>query len=309
MAETCGTCGRDLGQPVVRRDGEVESSLLVRVQQLASDPFRRRVGFCISVLLVMAWAAWDTRPRRHGIAIASGPAFVSTSKQPGPRPFGPPWPPTQEDWLREFAESSWTYPIPGPERHLPASCSRLFDPRADCNKGRCAADFATEVWGEHVFAVHDGVVDRVVRNGNEERGGSYVRISHWSGMVYTQYFHLAAVARGVLPGVHIKAGDVIGLVGDTGVKDGRIQLHFTLSVKPSFEYPEVYMDPLPLLAKWPVETERQGGVVGLVSSAAQAADHSHLLQPLARRQHPHPTRKKAAPAAEPAESESTSSPD
>src|SRR5262249_31926030 len=152
--------------------------------------------------------------------------------------------------------------------------------------------------------------DRVIRSGNEERGGSYVRLSHWGGMVYTQYFHLAAVARGVLPGVHIKAGDVIGLVGDTGVKDSRIVLHFTLSVRPSYEYPQVYRDLLPLMAKWRVQSEPQGSVIGLVSSAMTPAQ-SHLLLPLARR-HPHPTRKKtpaAAAAPEPKESESTDSPD
>ena len=308
MAETCGTCGRDLSQPAAEGQGEVGSSVLVRVQQLAADPFRRRVGFSIAVLLVMAWTAWDTRPRHHGIAMVSGPPFVATAPRPGPKPFGPPWPPTEADWLREFAESSWTYPLPGPDRPPVTSCSRLFDSRADCTAGHCAADFPTQIWGEHVFAAHDGVVERVVRSGNEEHGGTYVRIAHWSGMVYTQYFHLAAVARGVMTGAHVKAGDVIGLVGDTGVKDGRTVLHFTLSVRPSFEYIETYMDPLPLMAKWPVQSERDGGVVGLVSSAMPLAEHSRLLQPVARR-HARPARKKAPAAAQPAEPESTDSPD
>ena len=309
MAETCETCGRDLSQPVVsQRDREIESSLFVRVQSLASDPLRRRIAFCISVALVMAWTAWDTRPRHRGVALVSGPPpSAHAPARTGPKPFGPPWPPTEADWLREFAESSWTYPLPGPERQPASSCSRLFDPRADCTASRCAADFATQIWGEHVFAVHDGVVDRVV-HATDERGGTYVRIAHWSGMVYTQYFHLAAVARGVVSGAHVKAGDTIGLVGDTGGKDSRVELHFTLSVRPSYEYPEVYMDPLPLLAKWPIQNE-QGGVVGLISSAMPLAEHAHLLQPMARR-HPHPARKKAPAtpaAAEPAES--TDSPD
>jgi murein DD-endopeptidase MepM/ murein hydrolase activator NlpD len=315
MAETCGTCGRDLSQRAVPVSGEdssqhSETSLRLRMLQLARSTLWRRYALSLLALAIAASVAWSSRPRPKAMAIVSVPPLESTPTQPRPRPFGPPWPPTEADWLREFAQSSWTYPMPGPARSVPVSCSRLFDPRADCSKGLCAADFATEVWGQHVFAVHDGVVDRVIRSGNEEHGGSYVRLSHWGGMVYTQYFHLAAVARGVLPGVHIKAGDVIGLVGDTGVKDARMVLHFTLSVRPSYEYPEVYMDPLPLLAKWPVRSEPQGSVVGLISGSMPAAQ-SHLLLPLARR-HPHPTRKRtpAAPAAsEPTESESTDSPD
>jgi hypothetical protein len=288
-----------------------ETSLRMRMQQVARWVMRSR--YALLVALVMAAAIpWRSRPRASAMTIVSGPPFLGTTPmRQGPKPFGPPWPPTEADWLREFAESSWTYPLPGPERRLPVSCGRLFDPRADCSRNLCAADFATEIWGEHVYAVHDGVVDRVVRSGNEERGGLYVRLSHWSGMVYTQYFHLAAVARGVLPGVHVKAGDVIGLVGDTGVKDSRITLHFTLSVRPSFEYPEVYMDPLPLIEKWPVRSEPQGGVVGLISSATPGP-LSHLLQPVARRR-PHPAASKktrAAPAAaEAPEPESTDSPD
>jgi len=313
MAKTCGTCGRDLSQ---RDDSDVqysEPSLRQRMSQLVRSPNHRRYTFSILATLAMAaWVGSDSRPKSKPLAIVSvGPPPAPAATPPREKPFGPPWPPTEADWLREFAESSWAYPLPGPDRAVPVNCSLLFDPRADCRSGLCAADFPTQIWGEHVIAVHDGVVDRVVRSGNEEHGGFYVRLSHWSGMVYTQYFHLAAVARGVLPGVHVKAGDVIGLVGDTGVKDSRILLHFTLSVRPSYEYPEVYMDPLPLLAKWPIQSEPQGSVVGLVTNAMPAAAHSHLLQPLARR-HPHPiARKKAsgAAAAEPAEAESTDSPD
>jgi murein DD-endopeptidase MepM/ murein hydrolase activator NlpD len=286
----------------------------MRVWQAARAQIRRRFRFSMLLTVAMAiWVVFDWRPHKpKGVAIVTGPLFASAEAPARPRPFGPPWPPTEADWLREFAEASWTYPMPGPDRQVPESCSRLFDPRADCSRGMCAADFGTQIWGEHVFAVHDGVVDRVVRSGNEERGGVYVRLSHWGGMVYTQYFHLAAVARGVLPGVHVKAGDVIGLVGDTGVKDSTTRLHFTLSVRPSYEYPEVYMDPLPLLAKWPVQSEPQGTVVGLISNAMPAAAHSHLLQPIARRHPAAPTRKKApaTPAATaPTESESTDSPD
>ena len=70
-----------------------------------------------------------------------------------------------------------------------------------------------------MHASHDGVVDRVQRGANEPHGGHYVRIAHRDGTVFTQYFHLAAVPRWVEAGVPVKAGDVIGLLGDTGVKE------------------------------------------------------------------------------------------
>ena len=45
----------------------------------------------------------------------------------------------------------------------------------------------------------------------------HVRIAHFGGMVFTQYFHLAAVPRGSSRGARVAAGDVIGLLGDTGL--------------------------------------------------------------------------------------------
>ena len=57
------------------------------------------------------------------------------------------------------------------------------------------------------------------RDANDSHGGHYVRIAHRDGTVFTQYFHLAAIPRWVERGVHVKAGEVIGLLGDTGVKE------------------------------------------------------------------------------------------
>ena len=52
-----------------------------------------------------------------------------------------------------------------------------------------------------------------------QHGGEFVRIAHRNGTVFTQYFHLAAIPRGIERGVPVKGGDVIGLLGDTGVKE------------------------------------------------------------------------------------------
>ena len=99
---------------------------------------------------------------------------------------------------------------------------------------------------------NDGTIDRVNRGPNEERGGVYVRIAHRQGTVFTQYFHLAAVPKWIKEGVEVQAGQVIGLLGDTGVHHSAPHLHFTISVKPSPDLPEQYIDPEPLIALWPV---------------------------------------------------------
>ena len=106
------------------------------------------------------------------------------------------------------------------------------------SRARCGVDLGGDLWGEHVYAVQDGVVDRVQGEGNEERGGIYVRLSHFGGMVFTQYFHLAAIPRVLRRGDHVKAGEVIGLLGDTGTGGGRARhLHFALSIRPSLSCP------------------------------------------------------------------------
>ena len=112
--------------------------------------------------------------------------------------------------------------------------------------------------------MHDGVVDRVQRVGDDEPGGVYVRLAHFGGMVFTQYFHLAAIPRGLVRGAHVKAGDVIGLVGDTGNEDGARGTCTSRSRSgPSTELSEVYWDPTPLMAGWPLRLPPHGTVAGL----------------------------------------------
>jgi murein DD-endopeptidase MepM/ murein hydrolase activator NlpD len=160
--------------------------------------------------------------------------------------------------------------LPGPAKRTPKLDARMFGPEsprdhpASCRKERaCGVDLGGELWGEHVYAVQDGVVDRVHREGNEDHGGISVRLSHFGGMVFTQYFHLAAIPRLLSRGDHIKAGHVIGLLGDTGTGGARRHLHFALSIRPSPELSEVYWDPTPLMAGWPLHTPAHGTVAGL----------------------------------------------
>ena len=107
------------------------------------------------------------------------------------------------------------------------------------------------------------------RNANPDRGGEFVRLAHRDGTVFTQYFHLAAIPVGLERGVHVKSGDVIGLLGDTGVKESAPHLHFAISVRPWKDGPERYLDPEPLIALWPVRVPVDGGEEGLVTTLAR----------------------------------------
>jgi murein DD-endopeptidase MepM/ murein hydrolase activator NlpD len=233
--------------------------------------------------------------------------------------FGPIWPPTEADWLDEIVHDTWVHPLSGPIRRMPVSDSRIFgaerpgDRPGECRHGHCGVDIGGEIWGEHVLAAHDGVVDRVQRGPNDDHGGVYIRLGHRGGTIFTQYFHLAAAARWVQPGVSVAAGDVIGLLGDTGVKDSTAHLHFTISVRPSKDYPEMYMDPEPLIALWALRIPAQGTVTGLV--ATQTAPGVPWTKTLRKklatmkvaRKRPTPKRAKPAAAPPPAPSEDADS--
>ena len=120
-----------------------------------------------------------------------------------------------------------------------------------------------------MHAVHDGVVDVVQRSANPDRGGEFVRISHRDGTVFTWYFHLAAIPRGLDRGSFVKGGDVVGLLGDTGVKASAPHLHFAISVRPGKDWPERYMDPEPLITLWPLRIPVEGSETGLVTTLAR----------------------------------------
>jgi murein DD-endopeptidase MepM/ murein hydrolase activator NlpD len=189
--------------------------------------------------------------------------------------YGPEWPPTDVSLLAALGQDAWIHPLAGPVRRMPRVDSRVFGALRpgsrpiECRNGHCGVDLGGEIWGEHVHAAHDGVVDFVQRGANPDRGGEFVRLSHRDGTVFTQYFHLAAIPRGLERGVHVKSGDVIGLLGDTGVKESAPHLHFAISVRPAKDWPERYIDPEPLIALWPVRVPIDGSEAGLVSTVAR----------------------------------------
>ena len=197
--------------------------------------------------------------------VADAPPAVAVEPPP-PRvvvpdivlPLPPPLSPNELYWTPDVASDRWLHPLAGPIRRMPVRDSRVFgaerpgDRPPECHRGHCGVDIGGDVWGEPVLASHDGVVDRVQRGPNDAHGGLYVRLAHRGGSVFTQYFHLAAIPRQLEPGAEVSAGDVIGLLGDSGVHRSGPHLHFTISVVPGPDLPEQFIDPEPLIALWPV---------------------------------------------------------
>jgi murein DD-endopeptidase MepM/ murein hydrolase activator NlpD len=228
----------------------------------------------VTALVALCIAPHDAPLSRAQLAALARPAPpVDTAPLPGT--FGPEWPPSEASLIADLGRDAWLHPLAGPFRRMPLRDSRVFgaerpgDRPIECRKGHCGVDLGGEIWGEQIRAAHDGVVDRVQRGVNDAHGGHYVRIAHRNGTVFTQYFHLAAIPRWVQLGARVKAGDVIGLLGDTGVKESTAHLHFTVSVRPASDWPEQYIDPEPLIALWPLRIPLDGSPVSLVSTAGK----------------------------------------
>jgi len=79
--------------------------------------------------------------------------------------------------------------------------------------------------GTPLLACERGIVTKL---GSDVLGGTKIWVKGESGTYY-YYAHLSAFAEGMADGVVVEAGDVIGLVGDTGnAKGGPPHLHFEI---------------------------------------------------------------------------------
>jgi murein DD-endopeptidase MepM/ murein hydrolase activator NlpD len=82
-------------------------------------------------------------------------------------------------------------------------------------------DFAAPV-GTRIYASADG---DVLSAGPNRCAGNMIRIQHEKGR-RTHYFHLSAFSPNVHPGVRVRQGEVIGLVGNTGTCTTGPHLHY-----------------------------------------------------------------------------------
>src|SRR3982751_1654667 len=288
--DLCESCGASLGArrylhddaPVLRSfcsEGCLRGALAaVRRRRWRA----RRRGMKVAVIgMAVAGACLAPHEGKHVQRPSPPPATVAPAgvgdASVAPMPagwFGPEWPPTETSVLATLGRDAWIHPLAGPIRRMPRWDSRVFgavrpgNRAIECRNGHCGVDLGGEIWGEHVRAVHDGVVDFVQRGANPLHGGSFVRISHRGGTVITMYFHLAAIPRRIERGTFVKSGDLIGLVGDTGVEKSAPHLHFSISIRPSPDH-ERYIDPEPLIALWPLRVPIEDGAAGLVTTLAE----------------------------------------
>jgi murein DD-endopeptidase MepM/ murein hydrolase activator NlpD len=285
----CDMCGGLLGR--ARYVQAEEASLYVfcsvrcvrnaeREQSMERWAARRRNAKRLAIVIILLGGLLTPHQGPQGPLRVEPVTPVKSANVPGLAPlppgwFGPNWPPTEMSLLAALGRDAWVHPLSGPVRRMPRTDSRVFgavrpgDRAIECRNGHCGVDLGGEIWGEHVRAVHDGVVDWVQRGANPDHGGRFVRLSHRGGTLFSQYFHLAAIPRALERGMPVKGGDVIGLLGDTGVKESAPHLHFTISIRPSKDWYEKYIDPEPLIALWPLRVPLDGSEVGLVTTTGQ----------------------------------------
>lgn len=90
-----------------------------------------------------------------------------------------------------------------------------FHPILGYNRPHFGTDYAAPE-GTPILAVADGTVTEATRGGGN---GKYVKIRHMNPYE-TQYLHMSRFAKGIESGTHVKQGQVIGYVGQTGLATG-----------------------------------------------------------------------------------------
>lgn len=131
---------------------------------------------------------------------------------------------------------TWIHPITGVAERFPWSEGRHFGAsrtgveRIECGEGHCGVDLDGPL-GRPLVAVAAGIVVRVERRelGGDGRSGRYVRIQHEDGTL-TAYMHMNEVEATLETGDHLEAGQYIGTLGATGVKQSVPHVHFSLEV-------------------------------------------------------------------------------
>lgn len=111
--------------------------------------------------------------------------------------------------------STYVSPVPG---RMTSGFGMRRHPILGYRRMHAGVDYAAR-YGTPIYAMNDGVISYSGRHGGH---GKYVRINHGDGLG-TGYAHMSRIA--VNRGARVRAGQVIGYVGSTGLSTGP-HLHF-----------------------------------------------------------------------------------
>jgi murein DD-endopeptidase MepM/ murein hydrolase activator NlpD len=131
---------------------------------------------------------------------------------------------------------SLVYPVMGPE--LSSDFGLRKHPIRKVTRHHDGVDLAAPL-GAPIRSIAAGIVIFADPWGGY---GKFVVIKHSKGMT-SHYGHMEKIS--VAPGQRLKAGDIIGTVGNTGISTGP-HLHFEIRVNGKIEHPEKFLPGLAL---------------------------------------------------------------
>lgn len=182
-----------------------------------------------------------TTPVALGTPLPAPPSTDPVAPAPEEIPAGPVAAPTVSSFVSRV---SLIIPVAG------IRPDQLIDSFNDArSEGRVhdAIDIAAPA-GTPVLAAADG---RILKLFQSERGGTTIYQLGPNQEVF-YYAHLAGYAPGLAEGNHVRQGDVIGYVGDTGnAGAGNYHLHFSIAVvsDPKRYWDGTNINPYPLLRR------------------------------------------------------------
>ena len=145
-------------------------------------------------------------------------ATTTTTKPPNKAPTGPVAPAPQQG-TPPLTAGPYVFPVFGKSSYV----DTFGAPRADVTFHH--GDDIFGAVGQPLLAVADGVVFSV---GWNNLGGNRLWLRDDQGNEY-YYAHLSAFSIGAVDGAHVKAGDVIGFMGESGDAEGTpVHLHFEI---------------------------------------------------------------------------------
>ena len=120
---------------------------------------------------------------------------------------------------------------PVPNAVMTSGFGLRFHPILGYSRPHTGVDWAAPV-GTPILAAGSGTVLKAERSSSY---GNHVEIQHANGYI-TTYSHMTGFARGIADGVHVRQGQVVGYLGQTGLATGP-HLHYEVIVNGHFVDP------------------------------------------------------------------------